>query len=63
MLLPSSVVYAKLFRDLLSPEKVQLILPRRVKVCKTGQAPVPFKFMTWVCYDMGLPRDLYLIGE
>jgi hypothetical protein len=63
VLLPSSVVYSKLFRDTLEADKVQLILPRRVRVCKTGLAPVPFKFMAWVCYDMQLDRDLYLVGE
>ena len=87
VLLPSSVVYSKLFREALDPARVQLVLPRRVRVCKTGLPPVPFKFMAWVsrayacaalhcsadatvlhapaqvCYDMGLERDLYLIGE
>ena len=63
MLLPSSVIYAKLFRDVLAAERVQLVLPRRVRVCKTGAPPVPFKFMAWVCYDTRLPRDLYLVGE
>ncbi len=63
VLLPSSVVFAKLFRDLLEPAHVQLVLPRRVRVCKTGLPPVPFKFMAWVCYRMALPRDLYLVGE
>ena len=43
--------------------QVQLVLPRRVRVCKTDHPPVPFKFMSWVCYDMGLPRDLFLVGE
>lgn len=63
VLLPSSVVFSKLFRDTLDGDKVQLILPRRVRVCKTGQAPVPFKYLVWVCYAMGLDRDLYLVGE
>ena len=63
VLLPSSVVYSKLFREALEPERVQLVLPRRVKVCKTGLAPVNFKFMNWVCYGMELDRDLYLVGE
>ena len=63
VLLPSSVVFSKLFRDSLDADKVQLILPRRVRVCKTGQAPVPFKYLVWVCYAMGLDRDLYLVGE
>ena len=63
MLLPSSVVYSTLFREALDPAHVQLVLPRRVRVCKTGAAPVPFKFMAWVCYRMALPRDLYLVGK
>jgi hypothetical protein len=63
VLLPSSVVFSKLFRDTLDADKVQLILPRRVRVCKTGQAPVPFKYLVWVCYAMELERDLYLVGE
>ena len=63
VLLPSSVVYSQLFREVLDPARVQLVLPRRVRVCKTGLPPVPFKFMAWVCYNMGLERDLYLIGE
>jgi len=63
VLLPSSVVFSQLFREALDASRVQLVLPRRVKVCKTGLAPVPFKFMAWVCYGLELERDLYLVGE
>lgn len=63
VLLPSSVVFSRLFREALAPGDVQLILPRRVRVRKANAPPVAFKFMAWVCYRMRLPRDLYLVGE
>ena len=42
ILLPSSVLFTQLFRNNL-PDGVQLVLPRRVKVCKTGGDPVPVR--------------------
>jgi hypothetical protein len=49
VLLPASVLFTQLFRDIVPTDGVQLILPRRVKVCKTGGPPVPFKQMAWIC--------------
>lgn len=43
--------------------QVQVIIPRRVNVCKTGQDEVPFKYLCWFCYRMGLPRDLYFVDD
>ena len=48
VLLPSSVLFTQLFRNCL-PEGVQLVLPRRVKVCKTGGAPVPVRARRHLC--------------
>jgi hypothetical protein len=58
LLLPSSVLFSKLFRETLSSELVQLIIPTRVAVRKTGDEAVPFKYLIWLCYGVQLPKDL-----
>ena len=64
VLLPSSVLFSQLLRDLVpDTARIQAILPRRVLVCKTGCPPVPFKFLAWLCVDCHLERDLYFVGE
>ena len=46
-----------------SPEQVQVVIPRRVHVCKTGREEVPFKYLCWFCYRTQLPRDVVFIGD
>jgi len=58
LLLPSSVLFSQLFRETLSTESVQLIIPKRVNVRKTGDEAVPFKYLVWLCHGVNLPRDL-----
>ncbi len=43
--------------------QVQLVLPRRLKVCKTDGPPVPFKQMLWLCHGCKLALDLNFVGE
>jgi hypothetical protein len=62
MLLPSSVLFSAGFREVVDTEHVQLVLPRRVRVCKAGQSPVPFKQLVWVCHGMCLDRDINFVG-
>ena len=42
---------------------VQVVIPRRVLVCKTGKEVIPFKYLCWLCYRVKLPRDLYLVDD
>lgn len=58
LLLPSSVLFSQLFRDTLSSDLVQLIIPKRVTVRKTGDDAIPFKYLIWLCYGVKLPKDL-----
>jgi hypothetical protein len=62
-LFPVSVLFTTLFREAFAGRDVQLVLPRRLKVCKTGGPPVPFKQMVWLCLGCELERDLSFIGE
>jgi len=62
VLMPVSVLFTQLFRDIVPAAGVQLVLPRRVKVCKTEGPPVPFKQMVWIAYRCGLERDLNFVG-
>ena len=62
VLLPSSVLFSTLFREIVDTSKVQLVLPRRLKVCKTDGPPVPFKQMVWVCHGLELAHDLWFVG-
>lgn len=61
MLLPSSVLHSKMLQDLLDPQHIQCIIPRRVEVRKTNQDPVPFKYLVWLCYKTSLDRDLLFV--
>ena len=61
MLLPLPVVHAQFVRDILDMTKVQCIIPRKVRVCKTNKDPVPFKYLVWLCYKCNLNKDLYFI--
>lgn len=61
MLLPSSVLFSALVRDCLDMSRVQCVVPRRVRVCKTGKDAVPFKQLVWLCYDVALSKDLIFI--
>eukprot|EP00808_Paulinella_micropora_P032286 g19841.t1 len=63
VLLPSSILHSKLLSDLTEPQHIQVIFPRKVYVCKTGQAEVAFKYLVWLCYKMKLKRDIYFVGE
>lgn len=62
-LFPSSILFSTHFRATLDASKLQVILPRRLKVCKTNGPAVPFKQMIWVAYGLELQRDLYIVGE
>merc|ERR1711924_503508 len=42
MLLPISVLHVAFVRDILNMAQVQVVIPRRVHVCKTGREEVPF---------------------
>ncbi|GAB5359546.1 hypothetical protein AAMO2058_000553200 [Amorphochlora amoebiformis] len=63
MLLPSSILHSKLLQDIAELSKVQVIIPRRVYVCKTGKTPVPFKYLVWLCYRTRLPKDLVFVED
>lgn len=58
LLLPSSVMFSKFVRDCLDMTLVQLVVPRRVLVRKTGHDAVPFKHLVWFCYRTKLKRDV-----
>ena len=61
MLLPLAVVHSVYVREMFDMTKVQLLIPRKVEVKKTNQAPVPFKLLLWFCYGMELERDVYFL--
>ena len=63
MLLPISILHVGFVRDIADMSQVQVIIPRRVHVCKTGRELVPFKYLCWFCSGMRLPRDLYFIND
>ena len=42
---------------------MQVVIPRRVHVCKTGREEVPFKYLCWFCYRTQLPRDVVFIDD
>jgi len=63
MLLPISVLHVAFVREILDMSQVQVIIPRRVHVCKTGREEVPFKYLCWFCYRTQLPRDVVFIGD
>ena len=63
MLLPISVLHVGFVREILDMSLVQVILPRRVHVRKTGGELIPFKYLCWLCYRMCLPRDLYFLDD
>jgi len=41
----------------------QVLIPRKVFVCKRDGVEVPFKYLCWLCYRLQLKRDLYFLGE
>lgn len=61
LLLPSSVIFTKFLRDTLNMPLVQIIVPRKVHVRKTGRDQVPFKYLVWICYKMKLDKDLIFV--
>jgi len=61
MLLPISCLHVQFVRELLDGKQVQVVIPRRVLVRKTGKELIPFKYLCWLCYRTKLPRDLYLV--
>jgi hypothetical protein len=61
LLLPSSVLFSKLVRDTLDMDHVQVVMPRKVMVRKTNQAPVPFKHLVWLCYRLNMDKDLVFV--
>lgn len=63
MLLPISVLHVAFVREILDMEQVQVIIPRRVHVCKTGGDEVPFKYLCWLCYKTTLPRDVVFVDD
>ena len=73
LLLPLGVLHSQFLRTLLlendndySKEKkknIQVIIPRRVLVHKENGEEIPFKYLCWLCYGIGLERDLILMDE
>jgi hypothetical protein len=63
MLLPISVLHVAFVRDILDMSQVQVIIPRRVHVCKTDREEVPFKYLCWFCYRTKLPRDVLFVDD
>mmetsp|Transcript_5577 Transcript_5577/g.18908 ORF Transcript_5577/g.18908 Transcript_5577/m.18908 type:complete len:287 (+) Transcript_5577:918-1778(+) len=63
MLLPMSILHVAFVRAILDMSQVQVVIPRRVYVRKKGQAEVPFKYLVWLAYKVGLPRDLVFLEE
>ena len=61
MLLPISVLHVGYVREVLASEHIQVIVPRRVHVRKTNGERVPFKYLCWLCYRVGLARDLVFV--
>jgi hypothetical protein len=74
LLLPSAILFSNLLRECIAKQaeknnsstesefaKIQVIYPRKVMVSKTGQNPVPFKYLVWLCYNIQLSRDLILL--
>ena len=63
LLLPLGVLHTATVREILDPEHVQALIPRRCWVSKSGQREVPFKYLVWLCYKMRMPRDLVLMPD
>lgn len=42
---------------------MQAIVPRRVRVRKSGGAEIPFKYLCWFCSDVALKRDLIFVDD
>jgi len=61
VLMPISTLHAQFLRDVLDTSKLQVILPRKVWVRKRRVEPIPFKYLAWLGYNLGLPKDLYLL--
>mmetsp|Transcript_33330 Transcript_33330/g.55113 ORF Transcript_33330/g.55113 Transcript_33330/m.55113 type:complete len:209 (+) Transcript_33330:101-727(+) len=63
MLLPISVLHVGFVRQILDMSQVQVIVPRRVYVCKTNGPEVPFKYLCWFCYRAQLKRDIFFLED
>jgi len=63
MLLPISVLHVGFVREAVDMRHVQVIVPRRVQVKKSGQSPLPFKYLVWLCYRCELERDLIFVDD
>jgi len=61
VLLPLSILHAQFARDILDTKAIQVVIPRKVLVKKKNQNPVPFKYLVWLCYKVGLEKDLYML--
>lgn len=61
VLMPISTLHAQFLRDVLDTSKLQVIMPRKVWVRKRRVEPIPFKYLAWLGYNLGLPKDLYLL--
>lgn len=66
LLFPSSVIHTQFIRDIPAiSANVQCLVPRKVMVQKSNssetESSVPFKGLLWLCWKMGLQKDIYLI--
>ncbi|CAE7269716.1 unnamed protein product, partial [Symbiodinium pilosum] len=63
MLLPISILHVGFVREIIDMNQVQVIIPRRVHVRKSGQDVLPFKYLCWFCVGTKLPRDLIFVND
>ena len=63
LLLPLGVLHGAMLRQMLDPQHVQALIPRRCWVSKQGGREVPFKYLVWICYKLELDRDLVLMTD
>lgn len=63
MLLPISVLHVEFVRQIFDMSTVQVIIPRRVQVCKSGGSSLPFKYLCWFCVGAQLPRDVIFVDD
>ena len=63
LLLPISILHVGFVRDIVPVDLVQAIIPRRVWVKKRDAVELPFKYLCWFCYRVGLERDLIFVDD
>uniref|UniRef100_A0A6B2LLZ6 Uncharacterized protein n=1 Tax=Arcella intermedia TaxID=1963864 RepID=A0A6B2LLZ6_9EUKA len=61
MLLPIYTLNNTFLRDIMDMQLIQCIIPKKVFIRKTGKEELPFKYLVWFCYKVGLEKDLYFI--